>query len=124
MNQRKTSTRYYLFEDVLWEVPSFAQLRQRRSIAQLQLLAGLVWAREKGKGKCPLVRPKIRNDASYYCDGVIHLVPKHRSVGGLLHEMAHALGPRDRLTHGPAFRRRCFRLYKTYGDWNGEVDFK
>jgi hypothetical protein len=123
MNQRKVSTRYYLFEDMLWETSGFASLKKFRPMAELQLLAGLVWAREKGRGKCPIIRAKLRNDYSYHCDGVIHLARKHRSVGGLLHEMAHALGPNDKLTHGPTFRRRCFRLYKTYGEWNGSVDF-
>lgn len=123
MNQRKTSARYYLFEDLLWETPGFAHLRQRRSIHDLQLLAGLVWAREGGRGKCPVVRSKARNDVSYYCDGTIHLIRKHRSIGGLLHELAHALGPNDKLTHGPAFRERCIRLYKLYGEWSGNVDW-
>ena len=123
MNQRKASARYYLFEDLLWETPSFAHLRKRRALSDLQLLAGLVWARERGKGKCPLVRGKETNDYSYYCDGVIHLARKHRSIGGLLHEMAHAMGHTDKLTHGPAFRKRCFRLYKAYGEWSGQVEF-
>jgi hypothetical protein len=123
MNQRQVSARYYLFEDVIWETPSFEPLRRKRPISDLQLLAGLVWARENGKGKCPLVRAKLKNDYSYHCGDVIHLARKHRSIGGLLHEMAHALGPNDKLTHGPAFRRRCLRLYKTYGEWSGNVDF-
>jgi hypothetical protein len=123
MNQRKTSTRYYLFEDMLWETPAFAHLRQRQSMHNLQLLAGLVWARECGKGKCPVIRSKPKNDYSYHCDHTIHLARKHRSIGGLLHEMAHALGANDKLTHGPAFRKRCFHLYKTYGEWSGNVDF-
>jgi hypothetical protein len=121
--QRKVSARYYLFEDVLWEVPSFAHLRKRQSIPSLQLLAGLVWAREGGRGRCPIVRGKRRNDTSYFCDGTIHLVPKHRSLGGLLHEIAHALGPHDKLAHGPAFRKRCIRLYRVYGGWSGDVDW-
>lgn len=124
MNQRKASARYYLFEDLVWTTPGFAPLRQRRSIHDLQLLAGLVWARERGRGKCPLVRPKTRNDTSYFLEGTIHLVPKHRNAGALLHEMAHALGSRDKLDHGPAFRNRCIRLYKTYGDWSGEIDWQ
>lgn len=123
MNQRKASTRYYLFEDVLWETPAFANLRRCQPMGDLQLLAGLVWAREKGRGKCPVVRGKARNDYSYHCGGVIALARKHRSIGGLLHELAHALGPNDKLTHGPAFRKRCFRLYRTYGEWSGNVDF-
>lgn len=123
MNQRKVSTRYYLFEDVLWESKSFAHVKRCRPIGELQLLAGLVWARERGKGKCPVVLPKERNDGSWYCDGIIKLARKHRSVGGLLHEIAHALGHNDKFAHGPAFRKRCMRLYKTYGDWDGQVDF-
>jgi hypothetical protein len=55
--------------------------------------------------------------------GVIHLTRQHQNIGGLLHELAHALGHRDKLTHGPAFRRRCIRLYRTYGDWDGVVAF-
>lgn len=123
MDQSKTSERYYLFEDVLWETESFANLRRIQPLHDLQLLAGLVWAREKARGQCPVVRPRRRNDYSYHCDGTIHLAPKHRCLGGLLHEMSHALGSRDKLTHGPAFRRRCIHLYKTYGEWSGEVDF-
>ncbi len=123
MNQRKASARYYLFEDLLWETPAFAGLRACRPMEELQFLATLVWLREaRGGTSCPLVLPKRRNDYSYYCDGTIHLARKHRSVGGVLHELAHALGSRDKLTHGPAFRKRCFHLYKTYGDWNGNVE--
>lgn len=123
MNQRKASARYYLFENILFETTGFARLRERKSIAELQLLTGLVWARERGRGQCPVVRPKRKNDTSYFYDGTIHLVPKHRNAGVLLHEIAHALGARDKLTHGPAFRKRCIRLYKLYGDWNGTVDW-
>jgi hypothetical protein len=121
--QRKMSARYYLFEDVLWEAPSFTHLRKRQSIPNLQLLAGLVWAREGGIGTCPVVRSKGKNDYSYFMDRTIHLARKHRSLGGLLHEIAHALGPNDKLAHGPAFRRRCIRLYKVYGEWSGDVDW-
>jgi hypothetical protein len=125
MNQRKVSTRYYLFEDVLWETTSFAHIRQRRPIGELQFFAELVWKAEKGKGKCPLVKTKKRNDFSYYDhqDRLIVLARKHRSLGGLLHELAHALGNFDKLTHGPAFRKRCFRLYEAYGEWDGRVTF-
>lgn len=123
MNQRKVSARYYLFEDLLWEAPSFVTLKRCCSIHSLQLLAGLVWAREGGNGNCPIVRSKARNDYSYHCGGTIHLARRHRCVGGLLHEIAHALGPNDKLTHGPAFRKRCIHLYKVYGEWSGDVDF-
>ncbi len=122
MNQRKASARFYLFEDVLWETGEFSHLRRRRSITDLQLLAGLVWKAEKGRGECPLIRSKQTNDYSYFLDRTIHLARKHKSIGGLLHEMAHALGPFDKLAHGPAFRKRCFHLYKTYGEWSGKVD--
>ena len=118
---RKTSARYYLFEDILWEMPGFAHLKQRRSLADLHLLAGMVWACEGSTLPIPSLRARRKNDSSYYIDGRIHLAPKHQSVGGLLHELAHALGHRDKLAHGPAFRNRCIRLYKVYGDWNGEV---
>lgn len=123
MNQTKATIRYYGFEETLWKMPCFAHLARRRSIAQLQLLAGLVWARERGRGKCPTVEPRAEGDTSYFFPQTrrIELVAKHRSVGGLLHELAHALGPRDKFTHGPAFQRRCLGLYRTYGDWNGEV---
>ena len=125
MNQRKTSRRYYLFEDLLWLTSEFAHLRKRRPMAELQLLAGLVWAREGGKGPPPVVRTRDVKDHSWYipADHTILLARIHRNVGALLHEMAHALGPRDRYTHGPAFRKRCIRLFKTYGDWSGNVDF-
>lgn len=105
-------------------MPGFAELKVQRSIADLQLLAGLVWARECGVGSCPVVRPSHKRDYSEYFYGsrAIALAPEHRCVGGLLHELAHALGINDKLTHGPAFRKRCLRLYKTYSAWNGEVE--
>jgi hypothetical protein len=126
MNQRKTSARYYLFEEVVEETPGFAQLRHPRPLAELQLLAGLVWARERGKGACPVVRtaPPRRKFSQYnFDDKVVELARKHMDAGALLHEIAHALGVNDKLTHGPAFRRRCIHLYKLYGDWNGEIDW-
>jgi hypothetical protein len=130
VNQRKASARYYLFEDVLWEAQSFAPLRQQRPIAELTLLAGLVWAKENGKGPCPTVRAIGKAPSSDYTSsgkrgvaGVIRLASKHQSLGGLLHELAHALGHNDKLTHGPAFRQRANRLYKVYGGWNGVIAF-
>lgn len=130
MNQRKVSGRYYLFEDVLWEAESFAPLRVKKPIAELEMLACLVWAKEGGKGPCPIVRSIGKAPASDYTSsgqrgvaGVIRLASKHQSLGGLLHELAHALGHNDKLTHGPAFRTRAMRLYKTYGGWSGEIAF-
>ena len=124
MNQARVSKRYYLFEEVLEETPGFAELRRRRPMTELQLLAGLVWATEKGRGRCPLVKRRSKNDYSEYDHNTrtVALASKHQNTGGLLHEIAHALGHNDKLTHGPAFRRRCMRLYKTYGDWSGVVD--
>ena len=123
MNQSKASARYYLFEDVLWETSAFAHLKKRRPMTELQLLAAFVWAREGGKAACPTVTARRQNDASHYYHPTrtIHLAPKHRGAGGLLHELAHALGTHDKLTHGPAFRDRCLRLYRMYGDWSGCV---
>lgn len=127
MNQRKVSARYYLFEDVLWEVPSFAGLKRQVPIGDLQLYAGYVWARESGPGSCPVVKPRrAKNDTSYFLHGnpgSIHLIAKHQNLGGLLHELAHGLGPNDKLSHGPAFRRRCMRLYQEYGGWDGRVSW-
>jgi hypothetical protein len=124
VNQSRVSSRFYLFEEVLEETPGFAGLRKRRSMAELQTLAALVWEAERGRGKCPLVKGRAKNDYSEYNHNtrVVALASKHRNAGGLLHEIAHALGFNDKLTHGPAFRRRCLRLYKTYGDWSGVVD--
>lgn len=128
MNQRKVSARYYLFEQVLEQTPGFAALRRRRTMAWLRRLAERVWTMEGARGKCPVVQPRAALDCSNYVytpgageSGVISLAPKHRNSGGLLHEMAHALGHYDKYAHGPAFRRRCLRLYKDYGHWNGEV---
>lgn len=121
--QRKTSARYYLFEEVLEGTSGFAHLRQRVPMERLQLLAGLVWAREGGRGPCPKILPLGHGKYSYFLGDKIRLLPKHQDAGSLLHEIAHALGTRDKLTHGPAFRRRCIRLFKTYGDWSGQVDF-
>ena len=124
MNQRKVSARYYLFEEVVEQTPGFANLRKRMPIGRLQLLAGLVWARESGRGPCPPIIPLKRNGKySYFLNGKIRLLPKHRNIGSVLHELAHALGTRDKLTHGPAFRERCIRLYREYGEWSGEIDW-
>lgn len=125
MNQRKASARYYLFEDMIWEVPSFAELRKRRAMRTLRYLAARVWLAENARGPVPDIHPRLQNDFSEYVhdDRIINLAKKHRSIGGLLHELAHALGPNDKLTHGPAFRKRCFRLYQQYGGWSGKVDW-
>lgn len=130
MNQSKASARYYLFEEMLEETASFANLKKRTSLANLQLLAGLVWAREGGRGECPAIRRSRTNEYSHYeffpgsrKAGGIFLARNHRTIGALLHELAHALGHRDKLTHGPAFRKRVIHLYKTYGGWSGEIDF-
>jgi hypothetical protein len=128
MNQRKVSARYYLFEDLLWELPGFAGLKKVVPITDLQMYAGYVWAREAGKGECPSVKARrAKRDVSFYNapwegkPGSIHLIAKHQNLGGLLHELAHALGPHDKLAHGPAFRKRCIRLYREYGGWDGQV---
>lgn len=125
MNQHTTNARFVGFEQLLEETPGFAHLRKRRAIAELQILAALVWAREGGRGACPVVRPISDGPCSYYVfdDREVQLIPAHRNAGGLLHEIAHALGTRDKFFHGPAFRRRCLRLYREYGDWSGQVDF-
>lgn len=130
MNQRKVSGRYYLFEDLLWEAVSFAPLRKKKAMGELQLLAGLVWAKEDGPGPCPLVIGIGKAPASTFTfsgkrgvAGVVRLASHHQGLGGLLHELAHALGTHDKLTHGPAFRNRVMRLYKVYGGWSGEVAF-
>lgn len=122
MNPRKASARYYLFEDMLWEMREFAHLRKRRSMHDLRHFAAWVWIAEKARGATPIIVAKPTNDWSYYLEGKIHLARKHRSIAGVLHELAHALGHRDKLAHGPAFRKRCLRLYKTYGNWSGVVD--
>jgi hypothetical protein len=118
----KTTARFYAFEETIETLPAFAGLRARRSIADLQLAAGCVWAGEGGKGDCPSVRPR-GGERSYYVSAtrMIELIPKHRNLASLLHELAHALGTRDKLDHGPAFRKRCIRLYREYGGWDGEV---
>lgn len=124
LRKRKANVRYFGFEETLEKMPAFAMMRAQRSVAELQLLAGLVWAQECGKGKCPLVRPSA-GERSYYkfATRAIELIPKHRNIGSLLHEIAHALGAHDKLDHGPAFRSRCIRLYKLYGGWDGTVDW-
>lgn len=126
MNQSKISARYYRFEELLEATPEFSHLRRRMSMGRLQCLAALVWAREGGKGQCPAVKLRRSQEYSHYIyvpgskkTGEIHLAAKHRNAAGVLHEMAHALGHRDRFTHGPAFQARCLRLYRDYGDWSG-----
>lgn len=125
--RRKVSVRYYGFEETLWQMPGFAGLTKPMSLAQLQLCAGYVWAREGGKGACPIVASRKATDHSYWiatnnASGSIYLARRHRNLGGLLHEMAHALGRRDKQDHGPAFRKRCLRFYREYGGWDGKVD--
>jgi hypothetical protein len=127
VNQRKTSARYYLFEELLEQTDEFAPLRRRASLASLQCLAALVWVREGRAGSAPTVKIRRSNKSSHYLyspgtTGTIHLASKHLNAGALLHEMAHALGHHDKLTHGPAFQKRCLRLYREYGDWSGQVD--
>lgn len=122
--QSKVSLTFYCFEKTLEAMPGFAHLRRRRSLADLQLLAGLVWAREGGRGKCPTVSAIPGHTSHYwYDDRRVTLAPPHRNAAGVLHEMAHALGPRDKLAHGPAFRKRCIRLYREYSEWDGTVSF-
>jgi len=126
MDQRKVSAHYYLLEDLLLEAPCCAALKQPRPLHELQMLAGLVWAREGGKRECPVVRSqRPSRDYSEYCyeRRDIRLLREHYNLAGVLHELAHALGTHDKLTHGPAFRKRCLRLYKTYGGWSGEIDW-
>lgn len=131
MSQRKTSQRYWHFEEVLSETPSFAPLRiGPMSIFCLQLYADLIWKHERGVGPPPIVKARRKNDESLYVSPKragdppeLRLCPSDRTLWGLLHEIAHALGPQDKLDHGSSFRRRCIRLYKFYGGWSGEVDF-
>jgi hypothetical protein len=126
VNQRKVTARFYAFEDHVWKAPSFVPLKKRASMDDLIALTALVWKAEKGRGAPPSVQGrKAGTKYSHYIyeDHAIHLAPKHQHLGGLLHELAHALGPNDKLTHGPAFRRRCLHLYRTYGGWSGMVDF-
>lgn len=131
MNQRKTSQRFWHFEDVLSESPGFAPLRSGPlSILCLQIYSDLVWKHEGGSGPPPVVKPRRKNDESLFIGATrsgepatIQLCPGHRNLWGLLHELAHALGPNDKLDHGPAFRRRVMRLYRFYGGWDGEIGF-
>lgn len=125
MNQATATSHFVGFEEVLWSAESFAHLRRRWRTGDLQLLAGFVWARERGSGPCPAVLPIPDAKCSWWVADKreVRLVPAHRSPGGLLHELAHALGNHDKLDHGPAFRKRCIRLYKLYGDWSGEIAF-
>lgn len=128
MNQRKVSARYYLFEDLLWELPGFSGLKRSVSIADLQAYAAFIWARERGRGEPPIIRARrCRSDTSFCIHdkpATIHLIAKHQNLGGMLHELAHALGTRDKLSHGPAFRSRCIRLYRDYGGWDGQVNWE
>ncbi len=126
MNPSKVTRRFYGFESVLESMPGFAKLRQVRSIADLQGYAGYVWAREMGRGKCPVVLPRDHKDHSWYDyeKKEVLLARAHRNLGGLLHELAHALGVFDKLAHGPAFTKRCLRLYREYGEWDGRVTWE
>lgn len=130
MNQSKASARYYMFEEMLEETPGFAHMKKRAPMANLQMLAAVVWANEGGRGKCPAIKTRRQNDYSHYeyvpgsgKTGTVFLTRKHQNLCGLLHELAHALGHRDKLTHGPKFRARCMHLYKLYGGWTGEIDW-
>lgn len=130
VKQAKATARFYGFEKVLETMPGFANLMKRRPLSELQLFAGLVWAKESGRGKCPVVRLKKAQDelkswSMYdYNTRTIFLLRMHHNVYSLLHELAHALGSHDKLTHGPAFRKRCVRLYREYGEWDGRVTWE
>lgn len=122
--QRRESVRYFGFEDIIEKLPSFAELRRLRPVKELQDVALNVWHSEGGSGECfrVVAVPNGKYSWCHYTKRTIELVPKHRNVGSVLHELAHALTMRDKLAHGPAFRRRCIRLYKVYGGWSGEVE--
>lgn len=128
---RRISERFWHFEEVLSESPGFAVLKSGPlSLFCLQLYADLIWKHERGVGPPPVVKGRRQNNESVYTSpkrpgepATIQLCPSDRTLWGLLHEIAHALGPQDKLDHGPAFRRRCIRLYKFYGGWSGQVDF-
>lgn len=96
---------------------------ENRSMAQLQRLAGYVWRAERLTAPAPRVvaGQGIWHEAhtcqSYYWStgNVIVLARHQRTAAVLLHELAHAMGARDKLHHGPAFTRRVLYLYARYG---------
>jgi hypothetical protein len=124
MNGRLATRKFYAFDRRLaWLVEWSGYL----TIPQLQRLAAYVWAAERQRGPVPRVvagRGILWGGSrlSYYRrdDPVprIELSRHQRDVGTLLHELAHAMGPWDKLDHGPAFTARCFHLYLLYGRIN------
>lgn len=122
--EAKVTLTFYLFEKTLEALPNFKHLCKKRKILELQVLADLVWLAENGRGAVPVVSAASGPKSHFWHEErKITLIPKHRNAAGVLHEMAHALGVRDKQAHGPAFRTRCLRLYRDYGDWDGTVDF-
>lgn len=121
MSQAHASRRAYAFNRGLLELSPY--LREDRPIAHLRSLSTVVWRRE---ARLKHAAPKIVAGAgwdlgpkwgltSYSQKGLIVLTRDQRNIGVLLHELAHALGPHDKLTHGPAFIERLVRLLHLYG---------
>ena len=92
---------------------------QDTPMADLQRLAGVVWAGERLQRDAPRVvagRGVVWSGwtCSYECGGLIVLARHQRRPGILLHEVAHAI-IRGGYWHGPAFQKCFLHLLEKYG---------
>jgi hypothetical protein len=101
-----------------------AALRRDRPIGELRELARRIWREEGTSIPFPNIVCGRGWELEYWklCSYVEALVPARivlsrdmRSVLVLIHELAHVLGPWDKLDHGPAFQARNFHLLSRYG---------
>lgn len=121
MNASLASRRAYAFQ---WRLQKLSpHLRRDRPMAELQRLTAYVWSAERSTLPMPRV---VAGDGwrhpvwglTSYCDTNLRrivLCRDNRNIGVLIHELAHALGPWDKVIHGQAFLARQFRLLETYG---------
>lgn len=114
MNQ---TNRVYRFHEV---VPMSDATLRRRSPSYLDRIVERVWERY-GRGPRPVVYyPRSYEDGlfetSFYNTErgtkmpVIFIAPHQRNLQVLLHELAHALTPREKAGHGPRFMEVYIRL--------------
>lgn len=123
MNASAWGRRIYRWELTHLRVSDTPYLGWERSIDELRAMTARIWRHE-----APAATPMPAVVAGRGCIGSssllsfyepnqhrIVLCRQQRNFGVLLHEIAHALGPRDRISHGPAFIDRVLGLYVQYG---------
>lgn len=98
---------------------------------ELQLFSGFIWQAEQQRRPQPTVVAvrgwEIAGNGwgltSYFemKTNRICMTRDNRNLIVLLHELAHALGPHDKLDHGPAYIARQLHLLELYGEERPEI---